>query len=77
MKSVCIFDVPLVKMFHGSKQVGYEAAMIDADEANIVAVYNWRNAHTERELLDFLIEVEDRAPEKVPLSIDLNASVSY
>ena len=30
MKNVCMFDVPRVKMFHGSEQDGYEAAKIDA-----------------------------------------------
>ena len=45
--NVCIFDVSRVKIFHGSDQDGYEAANIDADQANIVAVYNRRNAPTE------------------------------
>ena len=58
MKNVCIFDVSRVKMFHGSEQDGYEAAKIIADQANIVAVYNWRNAPTERKFLDFLNEFE-------------------
>ena len=39
MKNVCIFDVSRVEMFHGTEQDGYEAAKIDTDQANIVAIY--------------------------------------
>ena len=77
MENVCIFDVSRVMMFHGTEQDGYEAAKIDADQANIVAIYNWRNAPTERKFMDFLIEFEDRAPEWIPWSADLDASVPY
>ena len=63
MKNVCIFDVSRVKMFHGSAKDGYKAAKIDTDQANIVAIYNWRNSPTERKFMDFLIKFEDRAPE--------------
>ena len=46
IKNVCIFDVSRVKMFNGTEQDGYEAAKIVADQANIVAIYNWRNVPT-------------------------------
>ena len=55
VKNICIFDVSRVKMFHGSEQDGYKAAKIEADQANIVAIYNWRNAPTEWKFMDFLI----------------------
>ena len=77
MKNVCIFDVSRVKMFHGSEKDGYEAAKIDADQANIVAIYNWRNSPTERKFMDFLIEFEDRSPEWIPWSPDLDASIPF
>ena len=77
MKNVCIFDVSRMKMFHWSEQDGYEAAKIDADQANIVAIYNWRNAPMQPKFIDFLMEFEDRAPERIPLSTDLDASLPY
>ena len=64
-------------MIHGTEQDGYEAAKIDADQADIVAIHNWRNARTELKPMDFLIELEDRAPEWIPWSADLDASVPY
>ena len=76
MKNVCIFDVSRVKMFHGTEEDGFEAAKIDAVQANIFAIYNWRNARTERKFMDILIELEDRAPECILWSADLDASVT-
>ena len=40
MTNVGIFDVLRVKMLHISEQDSYEAAKIDAHQANIVAIYN-------------------------------------
>ena len=77
MKNVSIFDVYRVKMFHGTEQDGYEAAKIDADQANIMAIYNWRNAPTERKFMSFLIKFEDSTPEWIPWSADLDVSVPY
>ena len=45
-KNVCIIDVSRVKIFHGSEKDGYEAAMMYADQAIIVANFNWRNLPT-------------------------------
>ena len=77
MKNVCIFNVSRVKMFHESEQDGYKEAKIDADQANIVAVYNCRNAPSTRKFMDFLIEFDHRAPEWIRWNADLDASVPY
>ena len=77
MKNVCVFVVSRVTKFHGSEQDDDEAAKIDADQANIVANYNWRNSSTEDMFMEFLIELDNRAPEWIPWSADLNASVLY
>ena len=77
MKNVCIFDVSRIKMYHGSEQDSYEATKINRNHANIIAVYDWRNSPTERKYIDFLFEFDDRAPEWIPWSADLDASVPY
>ena len=77
MKNVCIFDVSRIKMFHRSEKDSYVAAKIAVNQANIVAIYNWRNSPMERKLMDFLIEFDDHAPERISCSADLVASVPY
>ena len=64
-------------MFHGSEQDGYGAAKIDAYQADIVAISNWRHLPTVRKFMDFLIEFEDRAPKWIPGSADLKVPVPY
>ena len=77
MQNVCTFDVTRLKMFHGSEADGYEAAKIDADQANIVAIHNWRGSPDSRKFMDFLIEFEGRKPDWIPWSKDLDASIPY
>ena len=43
MKTVRISDVSRVMTFHCSMHDGCKVAKIDADQANIVAIHNWRN----------------------------------
>ena len=77
MRNDCFFEVSRVKMSNGLEQEFYEVATIDLDEANIVAIYNWKNSTRKPLFMDFMIKFEDRAPECIPCSADLHASVSY
>ena len=77
LKNVEIFPVNRLKMFHGTRDDGYRAAMYDANQANIIKIHAWRNTAEERSFMDFLIEFENRKPEWTPYSQDLDASVPY
>ena len=54
LKNVEIFLVNRLKMFHGTRDDGYRAAMYDANQANIIKIHAWRNTPEERSFMDTL-----------------------
>ena len=77
LKNVETFHVSRLKMYHGTESDAITAAMVDADQANIKAIHNWRNAPTERKFMDFLVEFEGRPAEWIPWSADLDACIPF
>ena len=53
------FHVTRVKMFHGSKEEGRQAAMLDADQYVVRRILAWKGSPTERSYMWFKVEYED------------------
>ena len=73
MQNVCTFDFIRRKIFYFFEADGYEAAKIVADQASIIAIYNWRGSPDLRKFMYFLIEFDGRKPDWIPRSNDLDA----
>jgi coproporphyrinogen III oxidase-like Fe-S oxidoreductase len=76
MKNIQTLPVNRLKMFHGKAEDGYKATLHDANQGNIVNIHDWRSTPTERAFMDFLVEFEDRHPELILYSKNLNLTVS-
>jgi hypothetical protein len=77
MGTIKWFHVTRVKMFHGSEDDGYRAALLDADQHVIRQILRWKGDPMKRTTMEFKVEFADGDIIWVPYSKDLDDSIPY
>jgi len=77
MGTIKWFHVTRVKMFHGSEEDGYKAALLDADQHVIRQILQWKGDPLKRTTMEFKVEFADGDVIWIPYSKDLDDSVQY
>ena len=77
MGTVKWFHVTRLKMFHGSEEDGYKAALLDADQHVIRRILRWKGDPMKRTTMEFKVEFDDDDILWLPYTKDLDDSVQF
>ena len=77
MGAIKWFHVTRLKMFHGSEEEGYNAALLDADQHVIHRILRWKGDPMKRTTMEFKVEFADDDILWLPYSKDLDDSAPY
>jgi len=69
--------VTRLKLFTGSREEAYQAALLDADQFVIKKIHYWRGSPEMRSEMFFLVEFDDGDKVLLPYSKDLSSSVQF
>ena len=75
--SVHTFHVSELKMFHGSREAGYEAALRDFNQFEIDTFLAYRGDPMTRTTMEFLIRYKDGTETWIPWNEDIFQTVAY
>ena len=71
------FHVTRLKLFHGTEDDGYPAALLDADQHVVRQILRWKGDPLKRTTMEFKVEFEDGEVIWLPYSKDLDESAPY
>ena len=71
------FHITRLKLFHGTEDEGYKAALLDADQHVVKQILRWKGDPLKRTHMEFQVEFEDGDILWLPYSKDLDESVPY
>ena len=77
MGAIKWFHVTRLKMFPGSEEEGYNAALLDADQHVIRRILRWKGDPMKRATMEFKVEFADDDILWLPYSKDLDDSAPY
>jgi len=77
MGTVKWFHVTRLKMFHGTEDEGYKAALLDADQHVVRRILRWKGDPMVRTTMEFQVEFEDDDVLWLPYSKDLDDSLPF
>ena len=71
------FHVTQLKIFHGTEEEGFKAALLDADQHVIRRILRWKGDPMKRTTMEFKVEFEDDDILWLPYTKDLDESVQF
>ena len=77
MGNIKWLHVTRLKLFHGTEEQGYKAALLDADQHVIRKIIRWKGDPMKRTTMSFQVEFEDNDLLWLPYSKDLDDSAPY
>ena len=77
MGNIKILHVTRLKLFVGSREEAYKAALLDADQFVIRKIHYWRGNPEKRSEMFFFVEFDDGDKILLPYSKDLSSSVQF
>ena len=77
IKVLHVYHVTRLKLFTGSREEAYQAALLDADQFVIRKIHYWRGNPEKRSEMFFWVEFDDGDTVLLPYSKDLSSSVQF
>ena len=77
MGNIRFLHVTRLKLFTGSREEAYQAALLDADQFVIKKIHYWRGNPEKRSEMFFFVEFDDGDKVLLPYSKDLSSSVQF
>ena len=77
MGTIKWFHITRLKLFNGTEEEGYQAALLDADQHVIRRILRWKGDPMKRTSMEFKVEFADDDIIWVPYSKDLDDSAPY
>jgi len=77
MGNIRWFHITRLKLFHGTEEEGFKAALLDADQHVVRKILRWKGDPMKRTTMSFKVEFEDDDVLWLPYSKDLDDSVQY
>ena len=77
MGNIKVLHVTRLKLFVGSREEAYKAALLDADQFVIRKIHYWRGNPEKRSEMFFFVEFDDGDKILLPYSKDLSSSVQF
>ena len=77
MGNIKVLHVTRRKLFTGSREEAYQAALLDADQFVIRKIHYWRGNPEKRSEMFFSVEFDDGDKVLLPYSKDLSSSVQF
>jgi hypothetical protein len=77
MGNIRWFHITRLKLFHGTEEEGFKAALLDADQHVVRKILRWKGDPMKRTTMSFKVEFEDNDVLWLPYSKDLDDSVQY
>ena len=77
MGNIRVLHVTRLKLFTGSREEAYKAALLDADQFVIRKIHYWRGNPEKRSEMFFFEEFDDGDKVLLPYSKDLSSAVQF
>ena len=77
MGNIKVLHVTRLKLFVGTREEAYKAALLDADQFVIRRIHYWRGNPEKRSEMFFLVEFDDGDKVLLPYSKDLSSSAQF
>ena len=77
MGNIRVLHVTRLKLFTGSREEAYKAALLDADQFVIRRIHYWRGNPEKRSEMFFFVEFDDGDKVLLPYSKDLSSAVQF
>ena len=77
MGNIRVLHVTRLKLFTGSREEAYKAALLDADQFVIRKIHYWRGNPEKRSEMFFFVEFDDGDKVLLPYSKDLSSAVQF
>jgi len=75
--NIRVLHVTRLKLFTGSREEAYKAALLNADQFVIRTIHYWRGTPEKRSEMFFFVEFDDGDKILLPYSKDLNSAVQF
>ena len=75
--NIRVLHVTRLKLFTGSREEAYKAALLDADQFVIRKIHYWRGNPEKRSEMFFFVEFDDGDKVLLPYSKDLSSAVQF
>ena len=77
MGNIRVLHVTRLKLFVGTREEAYKAALLDADQFVISRIHYWRGNPEKRSEMFFYVEFDDGDKVLLPYSKDLSAATQF